>query len=303
MADVFYSDFLNLGHNNRVNITGTKRLYTQSHGELQDLILVSPLVSMSPFVAINEWSAGEASLADSFMTGLQQADANVGKLADTLKKNLNGVIGAFTIRDNMTEAQKQRALGTSSNKDTMQVINPSDHTKSYTGTSIQVPTELSVTYFSSPDSYKWYGTIEGKSISSNTPLKDMCGDLAARLVGKIEVSTGEHSCKMYAPNNFGTSPSQWTKYVQGSLTLRIGDKITIPGLLPASLQIIPSKLITTTGDYYYVTISIGFTPGRLVNSAEYHSWVSGANQQTLENSLANEGNKSKAAETVVRKEG
>lgn len=227
---------------------------------------------------MNTWENAGTDLFSMLQKGFADGRQEMNNLVKEGAKALNGVRetlaeGAAKItgnRDNAaTKWLQSHAVDTASFE--KKIYANADFQKTFGGSTTTIPTELTATYLSDADGFKWYK----RANLGKTPLKNMCKDLYKLLVGQFEdpKKGAGFNLVSQAPNNFACNTSSWNGHVQGSFTLCMGEKIVVKELLPESLIITPSRLETTDGDYYTVTISITMTAGRLLLPNEVASWI------------------------------
>lgn len=303
-TEKYYMDLFN--QPGKAVLSHTMRLYVKPSDDTnaqEKLILVAPLLQMPEIMGQNSWSTVDKSFKD--LIGEAWSDA---------VNRVNSI--KMGIANNLLSASSKNSFDLR-RRSSMVMDSPVGSLKTFEGTDIQVPTNISVTYYSSDaKDFSWFeggdfvlnepamtknpdGTIDvrgywknGKTDSSevttemeNQPLKYIAKKLIPICLGYLDNSevkdngstgTGLNTLAIRAPGGYATPTHKWeSKGTAGTFKLCIGTSISITGLLPTSIEIKPSRMLTDENDYYYMTVNIGLQMGRRYYSDELVSWIGG----------------------------
>lgn len=292
---VYYLDAYNQS-NPKSFLDSTMRLYVKDFSDktgrqgTDRLILIAPLISPLEISGQNSWEAAGSNFKDLVGEAYAQAKENVAS-------GVKGVVDLFGMQnDNLRRVAS------------LKMDSPVESIKRYNGTDVNVPTSITATYYSGPASdFAWFEgggfdhknfhyvegdgeqAFRGKWVSENIPkpdnkpLKFIAKKLIPLCLGymdadeeKLKKGTGDllNTVTLRPPAMYSVPPHQWsTEASAGTFTLKIGSTASITGLLPTNIEIKPSKLLTTSEDYYNMTVTISLTQGRKYYSNELVKWI------------------------------
>jgi len=288
---------------------GTQRLYTTTgDGQLDKCILIAPYIDPMQYVGRNSWSDGAGSMMDnitdifnnvmsSFNNMVINAQDDLDRMSDFLRAMFPKATD-FADKMGLTDLKKkaQKLLETIPCGE-YKAINIGSFKKQYLGSSVEPPiTSMSAMYFSNPGDFQWFNS---EWTNEKQPLRKMCAILMRILVGDTDAfmepmegkDGGQNSIVQYAPMGIESRKLDIDNSDAGGTMKRIigrtfaiavsdtnendkGAVRIIRNLLPESLTITPSRILTRDNDYYYVKIDVTFSLATYIGAKDVATnWI------------------------------
>lgn len=243
---------------------------------------------------------------------LQNAKSDLPRMMPFLRALLPNSFGK--IDDSLNIEGKLREFLNQIQSTEYKAINIGEFKRQYQGSSVEPPvTSLSALYFSNDGDFQWFNStwMKGKEA---TPLRKMCAALLRMLVGDVTVfnkGAGEQTTQsivQYAPMGIQSRQLEFQKagvgekktfdkdgnmtngsassmyiantfaIVTGDVTQRRSAPKTLYNLLPESITIAPSRMLTPDNDYYYVKIDVTFSLASYIGAKTVaDSWITSGN--------------------------